>query len=80
MRDWLEPRWRAKRTWVRRFDLRRVRIAIGSGDDPRLDVEGFLALTSNTAQFGAHAELFASAGPLNISGSLGFECADLVRL
>ncbi|MGN6106369.1 MAG: DUF6603 domain-containing protein [Kofleriaceae bacterium] len=53
--------------------LRRVRIPIGADEDPRLDIQGFLALTSNTAQIGAQVELYASAGPLNIKGSLGFE-------
>ncbi|MBP8805456.1 MAG: hypothetical protein KBG48_06640 [Kofleriaceae bacterium] len=53
--------------------LRRVRIELGSGDDPRLDAEGFLALTSNTLQMGARIDLYASAGPLNITGGLGFE-------
>lgn len=53
--------------------LRRVRIPIGADDDPRLDITGFLAVTSNTAQIGAQIELYASAGPLNITGSVGFE-------
>jgi hypothetical protein len=53
--------------------LRRVRIPIGADNDPRLDITGFLALTSNTAQVGAQIELYASAGPLNILGSVGFE-------
>ncbi|MCW5801493.1 MAG: hypothetical protein KIT31_03835 [Deltaproteobacteria bacterium] len=53
--------------------LRRVRIPIGADDDPRLDITGFLAITSNTAQIGAQVELYASAGPLNVKGSLGFE-------
>ncbi|MBK9036677.1 MAG: hypothetical protein IPL61_36410 [Myxococcales bacterium] len=50
-----------------------MRIELGSGDDPRLDAEGFLALTSNTLQLGARIDLYASAGPLNITGALGFE-------
>ncbi len=54
-------------------DLRRIQIAIGSGDNPRLDLQGFLALTSNTAQIGAQIQLYAAAGPLNIKGDLGFE-------
>lgn len=54
-------------------ELRRVQIPLGAGDDPRLDAQGFLALTSNTAQIGARIDLYASAGPLNIKGSLGFE-------
>ena len=53
--------------------LRRVRIPIGADDDPRLDIQGFLALTSNTAQVGAQIDLYASAGPLNIKGNVGFE-------
>jgi hypothetical protein len=54
-------------------ELRRVQIPLGAGDDPRLDAQGFLALTSNTAQIGAQIDLYASAGPLNIKGWLGFE-------
>lgn len=53
--------------------LRRIRIPIGADHDPRLDVEGFLAITSNTAQIGAQIELYASAGPLSLEGSAGFE-------
>ncbi len=54
-------------------ELRRVRIPIGAGDNPRLDIQGFLALTSNTAQVGAQIDLYAAAGPLNVIGNLGFE-------
>jgi hypothetical protein len=54
-------------------ELRRIQIPLGAGDDPRLDAQGFLALTSNTAQIGARIDLYASAGPLNIKGGLGFE-------
>ena len=34
-------------------ELRRVQIPLGAGDDPRLDAQGFLALTSNTASMRA---------------------------
>jgi hypothetical protein len=54
-------------------ELRRVHIPIGSGENPRLDITGFLALTSNTAQIGAAVDLYAAAGPLNVVGNLGFE-------
>lgn len=54
-------------------ELRRVHIPIGSGENPRLDMTGFLALTSNTAQIGAAVDLYAAAGPLNVVGNLGFE-------
>ena len=53
--------------------LRRVRIPIGADKDPRLEITGFLAVTSNTAQIGASVDLYASAGPLNIHGNVGFE-------
>ncbi|KAB2911202.1 MAG: hypothetical protein F9K40_01220 [Kofleriaceae bacterium] len=53
--------------------LRPIKIPIGSGDNPRLDITGFLALTSNTAQVGAQVDLYAAAGPLNIVGNAGFE-------
>ncbi len=53
--------------------LRRIRIPIGADDNPRLDIHGFLAVTSNTAQVGAQIELYASAGPLSLEGSVGFE-------
>jgi hypothetical protein len=53
--------------------LRPIKIPIGSGDNPRLDITGFLALTSNTAQVGAQIDLYAAAGPLNIAGNVGFE-------
>ncbi|MBZ0232382.1 MAG: hypothetical protein K8M05_08520, partial [Deltaproteobacteria bacterium] len=53
--------------------LRPIKIPIGSGDNPRLDITGFLALTSNTAQVGAQVDLYAAAGPLNITGNAGFE-------
>lgn len=53
--------------------LRPIKIPIGSGDNPRLDITGFLALTSNTAQVGAQVDLYVAAGPLNIVGNVGFE-------
>lgn len=53
--------------------LRPIKIPIGSGDNPRLDITGFLALTSNTAQVGAQIDLYVAAGPLNIVGNVGFE-------
>jgi len=54
-------------------ELRRVKIPIGSGDNPRLDAQGFLALTSNTLQVGAQVDLYAAEYGFNISGSVGFE-------
>lgn len=53
--------------------LRRVTVAVGDGDNPRLTVEGYVALTSNSLQFGAKAELYASAGGFNVRGWLSFD-------
>src|SRR5262249_24404381 len=41
--------------------LARIAINLSSGATPRLRCEAYYALTSNTVQFGARAELFASA-------------------
>jgi hypothetical protein len=53
--------------------LDRVAIALGSGDNPRLRLEGYLALTSNTLQFGARLDLSVAAGGFGIVGLLAFD-------
>jgi hypothetical protein len=53
--------------------LRRLTIQLLSGDNPRLRLEAYLAITSNTVQFGARLELLASAGPFNLYGFLAFD-------
>ncbi|WP_306055509.1 DUF6603 domain-containing protein [Natronococcus wangiae] len=40
---------------------------------PRLEIEGYVALTSNTAQTGADVWLQASAGPATVTGEIGFD-------
>jgi hypothetical protein len=52
--------------------LQRLALAIG-GNDPRLRLSAYLALTSNTVQFGCAADLYASAGPAAVSASLTFD-------
>lgn len=52
--------------------LKRITIPIGIDDNPRITIEGYLALTSNTLQVGASAALYAEAGWFNITGSVGF--------
>ncbi|MET9735776.1 DUF6603 domain-containing protein [Streptomyces sp. NPDC006458] len=54
-------------------DLRRVTIALGTGDNPRVSLEAYLAFTSNSRQFGARAELYAEAGGFAVKGWLGFD-------
>jgi len=53
--------------------LKRVAINLSSGDNPRLRCEAYFALTSNTVQFGARAELVASGAGFTIQGEIGFD-------
>ena len=52
--------------------LHRLTLCLGSGDNPRLSLDTYMALTSNSAQFGAHLELYASYG-VTLHGYLGFD-------
>lgn len=53
--------------------LRRLTLTLGYGDNPRLSLEGYFALTSNSFQFGAALSLYASLGALEVKGFLGFD-------
>jgi hypothetical protein len=53
--------------------LRRLTIGLSESDDLRLTIQAYFAITSNTFQFGAKAELYAGAGSFNIYGWLGFD-------
>ena len=53
--------------------LRWVSVALGQQDNPRISIEGYLAVTSNSRQFGAKAELYAAAGGFNVHGWLSFD-------
>jgi hypothetical protein len=53
--------------------LRRVRVSIGDGDNPRLNLDSYFALTENTAQFGARLELQARMSKFDVYGLLGFD-------
>jgi hypothetical protein len=52
--------------------LRRLSLALGSGNNPRLSLAAYFALTSNSLQFGARAEVYAEAMGFNILGYLEF--------
>lgn len=54
--------------------LKRLTINLSSGDNPRLTCQSYLALTPNTLQFGARAELYAAAAGFNIKGFVSFDC------
>jgi hypothetical protein len=53
--------------------LDRIAVSLATGDNPRLRLESYLALTSNTAQIGARLELYAKEGGFNIEGWVGFD-------
>ncbi|WNG48187.1 hypothetical protein F0U60_31660 [Archangium minus] len=53
--------------------LRRIALALTEGDNPRLRLQAYLALTSNTVQFGAKLDLRAEALGFSVEGLLGFD-------
>ena len=53
--------------------LDRLALSLSSGDNPRLRFESYMAITSNTVQFGARLELLCSVAGLEIEGHLGFD-------
>jgi hypothetical protein len=53
--------------------LTRLTIALGSGDNPRLAATSYLAVTSNSLQFGANVDAYASAGGFAVHGYIGFD-------
>jgi hypothetical protein len=54
-------------------ELHRLSLSMGLGDNPRLSCESYMAVTSNSVQFGARVELFASAAGFSVHGWLGFD-------
>ncbi|MBS1132493.1 MAG: uncharacterized protein H6R16_3495, partial [Proteobacteria bacterium] len=53
--------------------LERIALNLTAGDNPRFRCEAYFALTSNTVQFGARAELYAAAAGFSIQGETGFD-------
>jgi hypothetical protein len=54
-------------------DLHRLSVSIGTGDNPRISADSYFAVTSNTVQFGANVEAYASAAGFSIHGYLGYD-------
>jgi len=52
---------------------RRVAVQLINTSAAKVRIEGYFAVTSNTAQFGARAELFFGMRALNVSGHIGFD-------
>jgi hypothetical protein len=53
--------------------MQRCAVSIGNGDNPRLSANNYLAITSNSVQFGANVEAYAAAGGFAIHGYIGFD-------
>jgi Family of unknown function (DUF6603) len=53
--------------------MRRLTIALFSGDNPRLTAQTYFAVTSNTVQTGSRVELYAEACGFNVYGFLGYD-------
>jgi Family of unknown function (DUF6603) len=53
--------------------MTRITIALASGNNPRLTCEAYFAITSNTIQFGARAQLYAAAYGFSLEGDVGFD-------
>lgn len=53
--------------------LHRLTVSIGDGDNPRLSLETYVAITSNTFQFGADLELVIVEGPVSVHGFMRFD-------
>ena len=53
-------------------DVQRITALIKKGEDIRLSCEGYLAITSNSFQFGLNAELVINKGHARVNGFLGF--------
>lgn len=53
--------------------LARITVALSSGDNPRLTCDAYFAVTANTLQFGARAEVYAGAHGFSIEGDMGFD-------
>jgi hypothetical protein len=53
--------------------LDRLALSLSDGDDLRLRCESYLALTSNTVQFGARLDLHAAESGFTVDGYLGFD-------
>lgn len=53
--------------------MTRLTISLLSGQNPRITIQCYFAVTSNTVQLGAKAELYAAAAGFNIYGFVGFD-------
>jgi hypothetical protein len=67
------PRFTSPQPSIVFADLKRLGINLSKGSNFQLSCGAYLALTPNSLQFGARAELYASAGKAELSGHLCFD-------
>jgi hypothetical protein len=53
--------------------MQRCSVSIGDGDNPRISANNYFAVTSNSLQFGANVQAYASAAGFSIQGYLGYD-------
>jgi hypothetical protein len=53
--------------------LARMSVSLGVGNNPRISANSYYAVTSNSVQFGANVQAYASAAGFTISGYLGYD-------
>ena len=53
--------------------LKRLSLSLTGGNNPRVRLETYLAITSNTIQMGAFASVYAEAGGFGIDGGGSFD-------
>jgi len=53
--------------------LSRCTVSIGFGGNPRISASNYFAVTSNSLQFGANVQAYASAAGFTVQGYLGFD-------
>jgi hypothetical protein len=58
--------------------LRRLTLSLGAGDNPRLSLTTYMAVTSNTVQFGADLELYVAYGGFKAHGYLAFDALFII--
>ena len=53
--------------------MKRLRLELSKGTKLNLSCEAYLALSTNSLQFGARADLYVKAGPAKVEGYIGFD-------
>ncbi len=54
-------------------NMERLSISLFPGNNPKLTIETYFAVTSNTVQFGAKGELYVGVSKFDVEGNIGFD-------